>query len=282
VNGRAFDPRGRYLTKTHRAAVMNRLLAAIALSATALAARADETDDLVVRQLTAVVRDPRLRMAQRVEAAKTIGKMGPRATAAVAELTAQLDRLRGAELEPLQEAVIGALGEIGSPARTSLPALARAADRTVDVEQSAKRSTGLILAASDTQDIDALARQLSSRDASMRLRAAKALGLLGPAARFAVPDLVAALADTDPDVRRASIVALRLIQPDVRPSDVVIRAIAVDLADPDPLARATAIRALVRLGVSASITVPQIEALLTDPDPDVRRAAADALLRLGR
>lgn len=261
---------------------MTRVLLVVAGLAIVVSARADETDDQVARQLAAVVRDPRLPLRPRVEAANTIGKMGPRATAAVADLAAEVDRLRGRELEPLQEAVIDALGQIGSPARTVLPVLVRAADRSVDVEQAVKRSTGLIFAASDSQDVDALARQLASKDSSMRLRAAKALGLLGPAARFAVPDLLTVVSDPDGDVRRAVIVALRLIRPDVPPADVVIRAIALDLTDPDPLVRANAARALARLGVPAAFTVPQIEALLTDPDPDVRRAAAEALQRLGR
>ncbi|MBN9523141.1 HEAT repeat domain-containing protein, partial [bacterium] len=189
-------------------------------------ARAQEPDDLLARQLAAVVRDFRLPPPQRVEAARTLGRLGPRAAPAVPELAEQLLRLRGAELEALQEAVIDALGQIGSPARGALPAVARAAGRSTDIDLAIKRAKTTILASSDSQDVAALTKQLQNTDPSYRLRAAKALGALGPAARFAVPDLTAALRDADADVRRAAVAALQLIVPDAPPSEAVVRAIA--------------------------------------------------------
>jgi HEAT repeat protein len=257
----------------------HRLVIAAVLALTPTA-RADEADDLLARQLAAVVRDPRMRLPHRVEAARTLGKLGLRAGAAVPDLTAQLQRLRGAELEPLQEAVIDALGRIGSPARTSLPALAAAGGRTVDIEQAIKRATESILASSDSQDVGALTKQLQSADSSVRLRAVKALGNLGPAARFAVPDLIAALNDRDPDVRRSAVAALRTIQPEAPPAEAVLRAVALDLRDPDAGVRLLAVRALARYGRRAGVVAADVEALLTDPDPDVRKAAADALTRI--
>lgn len=256
------------------------LFAAAVTVGVASAARADEADDALAKKLVGVVRDPRLTVTPRIEAAKMIGKLGPRAAAATPDLAAELHRLRGAELEPLQEAIADALGQLGSPARDALPALSRAVGRTVDIDQAIKRSTELILASSDSQDVAALVRQLASRDASVRLRGVKALGVIGPAARYAVPDLITVLGDTDPDVRRGALVALRLIQPDARPNLQIARAIALDLTDPDPAVRLIAVRALGRLGGVAAPTAGALEALLNDPDPDVRKAAADALARL--
>ncbi len=257
------------------------LLLALGLTFAAPApARAQEPDDLVVRQLAAVVRDFRLPLPQRVEAARTIGRIGPRAGAAVPDLAQQLLRLRGAELEPLQEAVIDALGQIGSPARPALPAIARTAGRSTDIDQAIKRAKVTILASSDSQDVGALTKQLQSTDASYRLRAVKALGAIGPAARFAVPDLTAALRDADPDVRRAAVAALQLIVPDAPPSEAVVRAIAIDLRDPDATVRLFAVRALGRFGRAAGAVAADLGPLLTDPDPDVRRSAAEVLPRI--
>lgn len=261
---------------------MKRLLVlpAVLLLAPA-AARADEQDDLLARQLAAVVRDPRLRQAQRIEAARTLGRIGYQAGAAVPDLMQQLAILRGPEHELLQEAVIDALGRIGSPARQALPAMARAAGRSVDIDLSIKRAKEQILAASDSQDVGALTKQLQSRDASVRLRAVRALRDLGAAARFALPDLQAALNDPDPEVRRAAVNAVQSVQPaDAPPSELVVRSIALDLTSPDAGIRLLAIRTLGRYGRRAGIVAESVQGLLADPDPDVRRAAAEALTRI--
>jgi hypothetical protein len=259
---------------------MGRGFAVLVVFVVAAAGRADEADDKLAKQLTTVVRDPRLTTAQRVEAARTLGRLENRAAAAVPDLILQLDRLRGAEQEPLQEAVIAALGRIGSPAREGLPAMARAKGRSVDIDLAIRQATDQILAASDSQDVLALTKQLLSSDSSVRLRAVKALGNLGPAARFAVPDLTTTLADRDPDIRRASVAALRAINPEAAASESVVRSIALDLRDADPAARLLAVRALARFGRRAAIVIDDLQPLLTDPDPDVRRAVADAISRV--
>lgn len=259
---------------------MKRLLALVSLLVLPAVACADEGDDQLARQLASVVRDPRQLIAARTEAARMIGKLGPRAPAAVPDLIRVLERLRGDELEPVQEAIIDALGMIGAPSKAALPMMAQAASRSTDIEQATKRATALILAASDSQDIDALMRQLQDRDSSFRLRAVKALGNLGPAAKIAIPNLLTALQDTDADVRRAAVTALRVIVPNAPPIAAIVQAIAVDLQDPDPLVRAATARALGRLGRPAVGAAVALEVLLSDPDPDVRRAAADALARI--
>jgi HEAT repeat protein len=95
-----------------------------------------------------------------------------------------------------------------------------------------------------------------------------------------VPVLNTALADPDGDVRRGVIVALRRIEPNARPSDDLIRAIANDLRDPDPSIRLIAARALSRIGPLAAFVAPDLILLRSDPDPDVRRAIAEALARV--
>lgn len=260
---------------------MRRVLVLFALLATLPVARADEADDLLAKQLVGTASDPRLPIRSRVVATKAIAKLGPRASAVVPDLVRILDRLRGVEQEPLQEALVEAIGQIGSASRAALPTLARVSARSLDLELASRRSTDLILAASDEQDLDALVKQLASRDPSVRLRAIKAVGALGPVARGSAAPLVATmLGDPDTDVRRATIATLRLIQPNAKPTEALIRAVAVDLTDPDANARLVAVRSLGRIGTPAAIVVADLEALRMDPDPDVRKAVNDALARL--
>lgn len=243
-------------------------------------ARADETDDALARKLGAVVRDFRQPTTARAEAARTLGKLGPRASAAVPDLVAVFDRLRGAEQETLQEALVEALGQIGSAAKPALANLAKGKGRSTDIDQALKRATEQILTASDSQDVELLLQQLLSRDAATRLRAVKALGDLGPGAKAAAPALLAVLGDTDADVRRGAITALRLVQPGTKPPEALVKAIAVDLKDPDANLRLLAVRTLGRIGPAAAGAAADLEVLRTDPDADVRRAATDALLRV--
>jgi HEAT repeat protein len=244
------------------------------------AARAQDADPATVRRLGAMVRDFREATTARAEAARTLGKLGARASAAVPDLVAVLDRLRGTEQETLQEAIVDALGQIGSAAKPALPSLARATRRTLDLDFAIRNATDQILAASDAQDIDALAQQLQSRDPSLRLRATKALADLGPAARATVPALMVALQDLDGDVRRGAITAIRLIQPNVPPPEALVRAVAADLASPDPTLRLLAARTLGRMGPPASLVAGELALLRADPDGDVRRAAAAAFARV--
>ncbi|VTR96377.1 heat repeat-containing protein : Marine sediment metagenome DNA, contig: S12H4_S07444 (Fragment) OS=marine sediment metagenome GN=S12H4_36601 PE=4 SV=1: HEAT_2 [Gemmata massiliana] len=244
------------------------------------AGRADEADDAFAKKLGAIVRDPRQSLWARVEAANMIGKIGPNAGAAAGDLIAVIERLRPTEQEPLQEAIVEALGQLGAPAKAALPAFTRLAGRTIDLDLALKQSRDAILNSSDSQEIDALARQLLSRDPSSRVRATKALSDLGPVARNAAPFLAIALGDADADVRRGAINAINRVTPNAKPTEAFVRAIAVDLRDPDANYRLLAVRALGRLGAPASIAVADIDALRSDPDPDVRRAVVDALNRI--
>jgi HEAT repeat protein len=112
------------------------------------------------------------------------------------------------------------------------------------------------------------------------LRAVKALGNLGPAARYVLPNLLEALNDQDGDVRRAAIAAIRTIVPDAKPTEAIVRALAADLTDPDSGIRLLAVRALGRAGQAAAGASAAIDILRNDPDPDVRKAAVEALSRI--
>lgn len=242
--------------------------------------RADEATDRLAKELVGVVRDPRQGETQRVEAARTLGKLGPQAAVVVPDLIAQLKRLKGDELEALQAAVIETLGAIGSAAKAALPTLATVKGRTIDLDLAIKQTTRQILAADDTRDLKALIEQTTSRDVGLRLRAVKTLGGLKADAAAAVPAVTLALSDPDGDVRRAAVATLRLIQPQSKPSKELIQAIVVDLADADDNVRLNAVRTLGKLGPAASAALPALQPLLNDLDKDVRRAAGEAIIKL--
>jgi HEAT repeat protein len=259
---------------------MRRILVLMAVLCAPGAGRADEADDALARQLGGMVRDFRLTTAARAEAARTLGKLGPRAALAVPDLIVVFDRLRGAEQEPLQEAIVEALGLIGGPARPALLSLPKGLGRTADVDLAIRRSTELIVTAPDALNIDLLIQQLLSRDPGTRLRGTKGLADLGQAAKGAAPALIATLNDRDGDVRRGAIAALRAVDPNLKPPDALIRALVLDLGNPDPNLRLLAARNLGRLGPAAAAAGPSLDALRGDPDPDVRRAAVEASARV--
>jgi len=252
-------------------------LLAIAIVAIALPARADEMDDQLAASLLFVARDPTATTFARINAVKAIGRMGPRGCSAVPGLTRLMPQTRYPHLLTLQEATIDALGQIGAPARPVMALIMRESGRNIDIDLAVARSVDAIMQAADEPDLPMLIQHLHHRDPGTRLRAAKSLGLMGTSARLAVPSLYAALADTDADVRRTAVCALRRVQPDVPPCDAEAAAIALDLQERDPANRLRAVKMLGNFGPAANAAVGALTAALDDRDPDVRRLAQDVL-----
>ena len=258
------------------------LLIAFLLFSSLVTIRADEVDDKVARDLTAIVRDPRLATSIRAEAARTLAKMGTKARPAREELAYQLSLLRNSEQESLQEAVVEALGAMGASAKPALPDLVRATSRTIDLDLAIKDATKRLLDDDNSVDLRSLLEQLRSRDETVRLRSAKRLGGLGRAATKAVPALTNLLADTDADVRRAVRSALLQIQPSEKPSKEFVQSLILDLKESDDSVRLEAARALGKLGPSAAEAASGLQSLISDPDKDVRRAAVEALAKIAK
>ena len=158
--------------------------------------------------------------------------------------------------------------------------MSRASGQNIDIDVAVRQSITQIVNASDAFDIAALIIQLRSVDESIRLRAVKALGRLGSAAKGAVSELTHALEDKDWDVRHAAVVALRAILPNEKPSEAIFKVYALDLQDPDESIRLRAAKVLGKFGPAATSTLPALEATLSDPDSDVRRAVTDAMNRI--
>lgn len=257
---------------------MKCLLALAAVIPFAATAQADEADLVIVRRLVSIVRDPRCTASQRIDAAQSLAKIGPKAVSVLDELSTQLQLLKGREQESLQEAVVLAIGSIGPAAKGALPDLARASGRSIDLDLAIQTTKNQLLVDTPTYELQLLTRDLTSKNELKRLAAAKALGQLGNTA--ALPDLTLALADPDGDVRRACIAAIRKLAPRSKPSKELIQAYITDLTDPEDTIRLLAVRALGKLGAAAAEAAGPIQNLTTDPDRDVRRAAAEALANL--
>lgn len=238
----------------------------------------------IVRQLIDVLRDePRGQpLWSRVQAAQTLGKLGPEARAAVPALASMLDDPSRRDPLLIDEAIIHALARMGNAARPAIPAMVRASGRDFDLEHAAAAAIDTILLSppAGPGDVPALMRDLRDRDASVRVRAAKALGTLGGAGKPAIPLLVEALKDQDADVRTLALKALRKIAPETNTGTGEVGVYVDELRDPDPGVRLQAAKALGRLGPAAASAAQALLEATADADKDVRRQATDALNRV--
>jgi HEAT repeat protein/lysophospholipase L1-like esterase len=207
----------------------------------------------------------------KVAAAWALGRVGPAAGPAWPRLLHLLH-----DEDPLVRAGAAyALGEIGSGATRAVPGLiARLADLDERVRWRAADALGKI--GPGTGAVDALAKLVRDAAGPGRGLAAEALGRVGPEARSAVPDLIAATSDPRPDVRWRAIWALGRIGPAAAQAVPALRAA---LADADLRWRAA--EALGRIGLPAVAAAPDLIRLLHDPSSTVRWRAATALGAMG-
>jgi HEAT repeat protein len=211
-------------------------------------------------------------------AARALGAMGPRAGAAVPDLIGVLQDRNGS-------------AEVRAEAATALGRIAA---------QPGKEG-----APGEDAAVDALSSVLADGNATVRQRAAVALGEIGPRAATATPQLARGVRDADATVSAAccwaigrlgasggaTALALRLRgedDPRQRPAAEALirlgpaaRGVIPALVETLPSPRAEgrlAAEVLKRLGPSA---VPALAMALKEPGPELRRAAADVLADLG-
>jgi HEAT repeat protein len=217
-------------------------------------------------------------------AAAALGRIGPEARAAVPALIELLQHW-GWEA---RHAAAAALGEIGPEARQAVPALVeRLRHRNPDARRDAAVALDRIVAGSPyglpaavTRDlVPPLIELLRGEDAGVWSTAARILGLIGPEAGEAVPDLIQLLQRGDSDDRSDAAVALDRIvagSPYGLPA-----AVTRDLVPPliellrgeDAGVWGPAARILGKIGPEARQAVPALIELLQRGDRDARDAA---------
>jgi hypothetical protein len=122
------------------------------------------------------------------------------------------------------------------------------------------------------------AEQLDLGDSEQRVRAAQAMAFIGPKAQFAVPQLLAAWKDRDPELRYAVAVALGCTDSD---DPAISAAMQGGLQDTDPRVRIAAAWVLVKQKqADAAIVVPMLRAGLT-MDKEIKDIANNGLFELG-
>lgn len=221
------------------------------------------------------------------------------------ELEGMLHDLRY-EVRRKQEKAADALRELGPAAQAAIPALVEAlGKRWPSVRRRAALALGYVgdgpevisdllrvLEADNDDEVrhdatEALIRLgagvsvLRCKNEERRLQAADGLANLGPAARAAVPELLAVLLTSDPvtplRTRRSLARAIWLIGPDVSYISEVVNA----LRDSDEIVRLWIARTFAFLGPEAASATETLVQALDDPAEMVRSSLAWALSRIG-
>ncbi len=130
------------------------------------------------------------------KAAKSIGELGPAAKSAAPALANVLQRDRDSLT---RQNAAEALGQINGEGRTAIPALARAMK---DEDREVMSAAALALAKYGKAAVPTLKKALADDDNLVRKNAAEAIAKIGPEAKDAVDDLVNALKNEKPAMRR--------------------------------------------------------------------------------
>ena len=195
--------------------------------------------ELVVATLESALSDESASV--RIQAARALGRIGPRAAAVAPRL---IGLLKEAD-ETIRCQAAQALGELGG-------------------------ETGATVAA--------LIKLLKDASAPVKATAARALGALRMAAQPAVPSLVQLLQDRDESVRTAAAEAIALVGPlDQAATDTL----AEGLVSPDNIVRAQTAQALGTIGAAAEEAAPALVEAMTDRNDQVRAKAVEALGKIG-
>ncbi|MGP0064127.1 MAG: HEAT repeat domain-containing protein [Isosphaeraceae bacterium] len=213
-----------------------------------------------------------------LEAISTLGTLGEPAVPALIDFLG--------DNEPgVSRLAARALAAIGPGARAAIPALIEA-QRRLDHEE--RQRVAEALARMGPATVQPLVLALRDRDPKVRGGAARALELLGPGAKAAVPALIAALADPeppdDPESPRGPAFSGQTREGEPQPSGyfAALRAIGAAAVPPlleridrpDERDRALAFRALGFLGCRGKAAIPRLLALLNDPNRRLEAARA--------
>jgi HEAT repeat protein len=241
----------------------------------------------------------------RMHAALTLGEIGPDAIETVPNLIAALNDKEAA----VRIGAAYALGKIG--AKDASGALTRKMSDGGHPLQCVVCAWALVQINPDdaklvSDTVNLMTKALSSDKVGLRREASKSLAELKVAPEKAMPALIAAMSDSDPQVLEnvsqalvkwggghVAEIAAALQDPKRRECAVrtlghmgkdakaAVPELAAALKDSDPMFRREALFALARIGPDSAIVLPQIEAEVADPTPEVQYAAIYALGKIG-
>ncbi|MCI0376963.1 MAG: HEAT repeat domain-containing protein [Gemmataceae bacterium] len=209
-------------------------------------------------------------MEVRVQAAKSIGRLGTTARSAVPTLL-EMAR-RGAD--DLRLAALASLVAVGPEAR-DVPALAKLLRDATDDERRLLLEAIGRMGADGQKAVPEVAALLKTGDRNARLQALRALEALGPSAKNAATAIHDALKDADQDIGlQASRALVRLGE-----GKTAVGFLAGAIKNGSVNQRLEAVRVLSDLGTDAKSAAPQLATALEDDA--LRPHAAEALLKIG-
>lgn len=201
---------------------------------------------------------------------------------------------RKSHVQPARaEAVVEKLRELPLPLRAFPQGVAspKAAAQPLPALESRRQQVYDELHALGPTSVRALARALRDPDPEMRRHVAVALDVVGGGwwqfpdgdakldLRPALPALLTALGDSDPDVRAWAAQDIGDIGEAAATAVPRLRGM---LHSPDPGSRGSACNALGAIGSAAHGALPDLQQSLNDSSPEVRRAARDAVVSIDR
>jgi HEAT repeat protein len=194
-----------------------------------------------------------------------------------------LVQLRADPSDWVRQSLVEALGTIGASdvnaARRKRFLVRYARSSEWFVARLWRRTSAAVQAADPTElTVATLRAALADPVITVRTQAARALGLLGPVAAPALPELFGLLRDPEETVRCQVAEALSQVGK-TRPETVA--ALVELLPDPSAVVRTCALKALGSLKQAASAVVPALLPMLQDREESVRQAAADAVGQIG-
>jgi HEAT repeat protein len=258
-------------------------LACAALIFACAAGRAAESNEKLVRDLVALLNDPKNKPETRSTAIRALGALGWSGRSALPDLIRILDDPKERELA--RETVgpwesigpwyyaIEALGQMGPGAKEAVPSLVKAKGVVTAFDPAIDDALRDIL---QQPDVIGLLGGLRSADPSVRLFAARSLRTSSGDYAAVHPALLqTANTDPDPDVKHVA----------AESADQVARSEAARLAkllkDRDENVRLLAAKALGKMGPLAREAVPALkEATAKDTDDDVKAVARSALRKV--
>jgi HEAT repeat protein len=210
----------------------------------------------------------------RWKAADLLGQAGPAARESPAAQTALVSALKddSSHVRAVAATAIASIGPIGQDAIPALQDMLSTPECLPALRALARYGAD---AASAIEKIFVLLKKES--DSEIRWNAARTLGKIGPPAKEAAPQLIAALNDPDALVREHAAESLGDIGPQAQDT---IPALVKALHDPDVRVRRDAVRSLGQMGPEAKPAVESVRSLLQDKDKNVRQAAQRSLQQI--